>query len=148
MVVFVDRVVLDTNVVFEGVTRRGSACGLLIDAWSADLFTSCVSNALAYEYVDVLSRKLSEKRWAVVRPLVRALLDRAEFVEIHYSWRPTSPDPADEAIVDCTMNAGAILVTRNVRDFRAARAELGLPVLTPEEFLERIAAMPEEEETP
>ena len=40
---------------------------------------------------------------------------------IHYSWRPMSPDPGDEHVIDCAMNAGATVVTWNVRDFKAAR---------------------------
>ena len=51
-------VVIDTNVVFEGLTKQGSAAGLVIDAWLAGLLQVHVSNALAYEYEDVLSRKL------------------------------------------------------------------------------------------
>lgn len=31
------RVVIDTNVVFEGLTKRGGAVGLIIDAWLAGL---------------------------------------------------------------------------------------------------------------
>ncbi len=54
------RVVIDTNVLFEGLTRQGGACGLIIDAWRAGFISGCISNALAYEYGDVLSRKLSE----------------------------------------------------------------------------------------
>ncbi|MBE9061097.1 putative toxin-antitoxin system toxin component, PIN family [cf. Phormidesmis sp. LEGE 11477] len=53
------RVVIDTNVVFEGLTKRGGAAGLAIEAWLAGLLTVYVSTALAYEYVDVLSRKLA-----------------------------------------------------------------------------------------
>ncbi len=55
------RVVLDTNVVFEGLTKQGGACGLIIDAWIAGLLNVYVSNALAYEYIDVLSRNISDK---------------------------------------------------------------------------------------
>jgi hypothetical protein len=33
------------------------------------------------------------------------------------------------------MNANAVVVTSNIRDFQMARATLGLPVLTPVEFL-------------
>jgi predicted nucleic acid-binding protein len=58
------RIVVDTNVVFEGLTKQGGASGLIVDAWLARLMVVCVSNALAYEYDDVLSRKLSEARWS------------------------------------------------------------------------------------
>lgn len=135
-----DRVVLDTNVVFEGVTQRDSAPGLLVESWLNGLFLGCVSNALAYEYLDVLSRKVNPKRWATVRHLLGAMLRQAEFIEIHFSWRPMSPDPSDDAVIDCGMNAAATVVTRNIRDFRVAHRELGLPVFSPESYLDNLVA--------
>ena len=134
------RVVIDTNVVFEGLTKRGGACGLLIDAWLANLLQVYVSNALAYEYVDVLSHKLSESRWQRLRPVLGTLLSKAQFVVIHYSWRPISPDPGDEHVIDCAMNAGATVITSNVRDFEMARESLGLRVITPVEAVIQISS--------
>jgi PIN domain len=67
------RVVVDTNVVFEGLTYQGNAAGLIVEAWLANLFQPCVSNALAYEYVDVLSRKLSPDRWQKLQPVLGKL---------------------------------------------------------------------------
>lgn len=131
---------VDTNVLFEGVTKRGGAAGLLIEAWLAGLFSAFVSTALALEYVDVSSRKLSPHRWTTVQPLLGALLKKARWTPIHYSWRPASPDPSDDLVVDCAMNAAAILVTENRRDFRTPARELGLPVSSPVEFLEILAS--------
>jgi predicted nucleic acid-binding protein len=54
--------VIDTNVLFEGMTIQGSASGLIIDAWRGGLFVACISNDLAYEYIDVLARMLSPVR--------------------------------------------------------------------------------------
>ncbi|WNN89304.1 PIN domain-containing protein [Gloeocapsopsis dulcis] len=62
------RVVIDTNVVFEGLTKQGSAAGFVIDAWLAGLIQVHVSNALAHEYEDVLSRKLSDACWQELKP--------------------------------------------------------------------------------
>lgn len=132
------RVVLDTNVIFEGLTKQGGAAGLVIDAWLAGLLTVYVSNALAYEYVDVLSRKLSENRWQTIRPILGKLLDLAQFATIYYSWRPTSPDPGDDLVVDCAMNAGAMVITSNLRDFQNAEMLLGLPVMTPVELVVKL----------
>ena len=128
------RVLLDTNVLFEGLTRQKSACGLIIDTWLAGLIRVYVSDALAFEYVDVLSRKLSDAKWQQARIALRTLLAKADFVQIHYSWRPASPDPGDDLVIDCAMNANAWLITANIKDFRAAQADLGLQVLTPLEF--------------
>ncbi len=136
------RVTLDTNVVFEGLTKQGDAAGLLIDAWAAELIDVRISDALAYEYVGVLSQHLSERRWLAIQPVLGALLEKARFVAVHYSWRPMSPDPADEHVIDCAMNGGAAVVTYNRRDFRLAESALGLRVMTPLELLARLSETP------
>ena len=132
------KAVIDTNVVFEGLTKQGGACGLIVDAWLAGLFQPCVSTALAYEYVDVLAHKLSNVRWLAIEPVLGQMLGLAELVLIRFSWRPTSPDPGDDLVIDCAMNAGAPVVTKNLRDFQSARKSLGLAVLTPVEFAIRL----------
>lgn len=129
------RAVINTNVVFEGLTSQGGASGLIIDAWLARLFIPCISNALAYEYIDVLSRKLNSNRWQQIKPVINILLSEADFISIYYLWRPTSPDPTDEHLIDCAMNSGAFLVTWNLKDFKLARTSLGLQVMSPIEFL-------------
>lgn len=134
------RVVVDTNVIFEGLTKQGGAAGLVIDAWRTGLLQVHVSNALAYEYIDVLSHKLSKARWQRLQPVLGTLLSLAEFVTVYYSWRPSSPDPGDEHVIDCAMNAGAIVVTSNVRDFQTARESLGLKVMTPVEVVIELAS--------
>jgi predicted nucleic acid-binding protein len=133
--------VIDTNVVFEGVTTQGSAPGLIVEAWLSQLFVACVSNALAYEYTDVFARKLSPRRWHRLQPIVGMLLAYARFVPVYFSWRPMSPDPGDDHVIDCAMNAGVPVVTANVRDFRLAQQTLGLIVLTPVDFVTRLAQM-------
>ncbi len=135
------RVVIDTNVVLEGLTQRGGASGLIIDAWLAGLLEVCVSDTLVYEYLDVLSRKLSEARWERVQLLLNILLDSSRLIVIYYSWRPTSPDPGDDHVIDCAMNATAIVVTSNIRDFRSAQKSLGLVVLTPQELLNQLISL-------
>jgi putative PIN family toxin of toxin-antitoxin system len=133
------RVVIDTNVVVEGLTKQGGASGLIINAWLAELIVVCVSNTLAYEYDDILSRKLAPERWILLKPLLEELLKVAEYTSIYFSWRPTSPDPGDDLAIDCAMNAGAIVVTSNIKDFRSARESLGLRVMTPIEFVSVLA---------
>jgi len=133
------RAVVDTNVLFEGLTKQGGAAGYVIECWLSGLLAAQVSDALAYEYVDVLSRKLSEKRWQALRPVVGHLLSRAQFVTIYYSWRPVSPDQADDKVIDCAMNAGALVVTSNTKHFQTAIESLGLEVVTPLALVLRLA---------
>ena len=88
---------------------------------------------------DVLSRKFSEHRWSETKPLLTELVgDHAEFVRVWFSWRPASPDPGDDYVIDCAMNARAMVVTSNERDFREAVRNLGLKVMTPVKFLEHL----------
>jgi putative PIN family toxin of toxin-antitoxin system len=133
------QVVVDTNVVFEGLTKQGSIGSVIIEAWLDDVFQTYVTNALAYEYVDVLSRKLSPNRWLNIQPVLGTLLKKSRFVDIHYSWRPISPDPGDDHIIDCAMNANAMIVTANIRDFQLARDTLGVTVVSPLEFVINLA---------
>lgn len=133
------RVVIDTNVVFEGLTKQGGVAGLLIDSWLADLLEVYISDALAYEYVDVLFRKLSKSRWLKLKPILKILIGKAKFTPIYYSWRPISPDAGDDLVIDCAMNAGAIVVTSNVKDFRIAQESLGLQVMNPTELIIKLA---------
>lgn len=129
------RAVIDTNVLFEGLTKQGGICGLIVDAWLAGLFRPCVSNALAYEYIEVLSSKLSHERWQKIRLVLEKLLKHVEFIAIYFTWRPNSPDPGDEHLIDCAMNAGATIVTFNLKDFQLAKRELGLQVISPIEYI-------------
>lgn len=140
MSVRIPRIVIDTNVVFTGLTQRGGAAGMIVSAWQAGLFVPCASDALLYEYVDVLSRKLSPMRWSVIEPLLVDLIDKVEIVTIFYKWRPRSPDPGDDFVIDCAMNAAAIVITNNARDYRQAGAELGLVVMSPVVFANLLAS--------
>ena len=133
------RAVIDTNVIFEGLTKQGGTCGLIVDAWLAALFLPCLSNSLASEYADALSRKLSDARWRKLKPVLGMMLDSAIFVPIYFSWRPTSPDLGDEHVIDCAMNAIAPVITSNLRDFRPAQQTLGLEVISPVVFVSQLA---------
>lgn len=133
------RAVIDTNVLFEGLTKQGGACGLVVEAWLNEQFRACVSTALEYEYADVLSRKLSAIRWQAISPVLGLLLDQSEWVTIYYSWRPASPDPGDDLVVDCAMNASAMIVPHNSQDFRHAAQTLGVAVVSAPEFIKRLA---------
>ena len=112
---------------------------MIVSAWAEGLFTPCVSNALLYEYVEVFSSKFSDEGWRYTEPIFAALLTRAAFVPIDYSWRPSVPDAGDEHVVDCVMNARAVLVTHNLKDFRDAARQLRFEVMKAPAFAQRLA---------
>jgi predicted nucleic acid-binding protein len=134
--------VIDTNVVFEGLTHLGASAGVL-DAWVEGQFQPCVSTALALEYRSVLARKLRPLRGEKALMALQALLVRSEYVPIYFSYRPASSDPGDDLIVDCVMNSRSLLITNNVRDFLAASRELGFTLLRPAAFVRLIREEPQ-----
>lgn len=87
-----------------------------------------------------ISRKLNRQRWQKIQPVLGVLLSHARFTAIYYSWQPTSPDPGDDLVIDCAMNAGAIVVTSNIRDFQKAAESLGLQVTTPTELVLKLGS--------
>ena len=129
------RAVVDTNVLFEGLTRHGAA-GEILDAWVAGRFRPCVSTALALEYEDVLQRKLGASKGDRARKALQALLARSQYVPIRFTYRPASPDPSDDLVVDCVLNSQSVLVTNNVKDFQRPAQELGFQIRRPPDFLE------------
>ena len=128
------RAVIDTNVLFTGLTCQGPD-GSVIDAWVAKRFVPCVSTALALEYEDVLGRKLGERKRKFPLGALQALFARAEFIPIWTRVRPLSPDPGDDFIIECALNAQACLVSQNLKDLKVAEDVLRIPVLTPTQFL-------------
>lgn len=54
---------------------------------------------------------------------------------MRFTYRPASPDPKHDLVVDCVLNCQALLVTDNERDFRGPSRELGFTVLRPARFL-------------
>lgn len=131
------RAVVDTNVLFEGLTHLGPAADV-VDAWVSRRFRPCVSTALALEYQDVLARKLRPTRGEAALIALQALLVRCEYIPIYFSYRPASRDPGDDLIVDCVLNGRAVLVTSNTVDFTVASRQLGFRTFRPEEFMRYI----------
>ncbi|MBN2344078.1 MAG: putative toxin-antitoxin system toxin component, PIN family [Deltaproteobacteria bacterium] len=128
------RVTIDTNVLLEGLKRKGH-CGQIVDLWAARKIEVCVSTALALEYEAVLKRHGGPNRTNQVEKVLQALLFRATFVPIIFSYRPASPDPGDDMVIDCVMNGRTVLITSNTKDFIGAAEQLGFELLTPKKFL-------------
>ena len=96
-----------------------------------------IGEALFLEYEDVLNRR-DLFRTSPLSPherqeLFAAFLSVCEWVQVYFSWRPNLPDEADNHIVELAVAGGtAMIVTNNVRDFRAGELRFpGLRIVTP-----------------
>ena len=99
-----------------------------------------MDHKLGLEYRDVALRpeQLQAFRLSAVEvvTVIEAIEAFAEPVKVVVRHRPLSPDPNDDMILDIAINGEAeALVTNNTRDFKVARKQYGIPVLTPRELL-------------
>lgn len=136
--------VLDSNVLVSGLfSRRGASFWLLDRALNGQL-EFAVSVALALEYEDVLFRPESLVRsWAEpdqIDALLDALLAAAKLVQpIRFRQRPALPDPGDDLVLECALQAQAsAIVTTNVRDFATVEATFGVKVFKPGDLVAQL----------
>jgi putative PIN family toxin of toxin-antitoxin system len=126
-------VVFDTNAIVAGFRSRRGASFRLLTLLRAGKFEIAVSVPLVLEYEAVLREHARELSFSPedVTGLVDYLCGVARRQAIHFLWRPTLRDPADEFVLEL---AGAAecdaVVTHNVRDFAGART-FGVRIMTP-----------------
>jgi putative PIN family toxin of toxin-antitoxin system len=129
--------VLDTNVLVAGLFSRRGASFWLLERVVDGRLPIAVSVALALEYQDVLLRPaMLTQSWAnagQVSAVLDAILGPAALVQpIRVRRRPAPPDPGDDLVLECALeaNVGAI-ITMNVRDFAGVSESYGLRILKP-----------------
>ena len=119
------KVVLDTNIIVSAIMSRENACRKILRmAFTGDILPM-VGMALFLEYEDVLSRdSLFDKRGCPLligerMDFLDDILSVAQWVDIHYLWRPNLRDPADDHIYELAFAGGVdCVVTQNIKDFR------------------------------
>ena len=137
------RVVLDTNVLVAALRSSSGASRQLLLALRDGRFVAVVSVPLFVEYEATLKRPELLKEIKLSLRDIDDLLDIVaaccEQTDIHFSWRPQLRDPKDEMVLETALNSRAeALVTFNRADFEAACANLGVGLLSPSQFLERL----------
>jgi putative PIN family toxin of toxin-antitoxin system len=137
-------IVLDTSVIIAAMySQKGASHGLLIRALEGKL-EFAVSVALALEYEAVLLRETTlERAWASKEEteiVIDGLLSMATLVTpIRFQQRPLLPDPGDDLIVECALQAGATsIVTLNIKDFAPLQFWPVIEVIRPGPMLVRI----------
>ena len=137
------RVVLDTNVLVAALRSASGASRQLLLALRNGRFSAIVSVPLFVEYEATLKRAELLKATHLSLKEIDAVLDIAaaccEQTAIHFSWRPQLRDPKDEMVLETALNSRAdALVTFNRADFEPACMKLGVELLSPSQFLEKL----------
>ena len=133
--------VIDTNVIFAGLFSRRGASYWLLERVLEGRLPIAISVALFLEYEDVLlrSERLAQG-WAgadQVSSVLDALVAQATLVQpIRVPRRPTLPDPGDDLVLECAMEANAAaIITMNIRDLAGVTKNFGLKIMKPGELV-------------
>ena len=132
------RIVLDTNVVVSGLLSDVSVPAQVVDLCIAGDVDLVVDARIVSEYGEVLRREELGVEEDDVGDFL-ALVDYAEHV-VAAPLALTLPDPDDLPFLEVAV-AGAVdaIVTGNVKHFRPAEGRVAIPMLTPRQFLDRLA---------
>jgi uncharacterized protein len=132
-----ERVVVDTNVLVSRLLVQGSVAGRAVDQ-AAERGRFLVSEATMTELVAVLGRaKLDPYVSLADREQFIRLLGRiAELVPILRAVRACR-DPKDDMFLEVAVNGGAELIVTGDRDLLDLHPFLGIPILSPGDYLRR-----------
>ncbi len=144
IILFVMRVVLDTNVIVAAMRSPRGASAALLRAILSERAALPLSTAMALEYEAVCMRPEHRIAAGLTEAEVLAFLDSivalAEPVKMRFLWRPQLRDANDEMVSETAVNGKAdSIVTFNCRDFGRVPARFGIGVLMPVEVLRRLS---------
>ena len=136
---------MDTDVVVAAMrSPSGASAELLrrIDRGDCQLLLSV---PMLFEYEEVCHRAVHKTAAGLssgeVSVFLDGLVDMAEPVEAHLTWRPQLRDPDDEMVLEVAVNGQAdMIVTFNTKDFGSAPERFGIVALLPRDALKRISA--------
>lgn len=132
------RVVLDTNVLVSAMLTGGGTADTVLHLILQGDATLLVDSRILAEYDEVTSRP----RFGFDPGERRVMLDVLESVAEPVLSRPlrlSLPDPDDRMFVEVAKAGSAdAIVTGNVKHVVPVRGVLGVPVITPRQFVDRL----------
>lgn len=137
------RIVLDTSTLVSAVRSRTGAARVVVNLLLANRITLLMNYPIACEYRAVALRSshvmASDFTQAAIERLIDDLEGIAEPVQIRRSYRPLSPDPNDDLILELAINGRAdAIVTNNFRHLQEPAARFHIQVLDARSALSKI----------
>jgi len=132
------RIVLDTNVLVSAMLSGGGAPDMALQLVLQGAAALLADSRVLAEYDEVTTRPLFAFDEAERRVLLDTLAAIAEPV-VTRPVRLTLPDPDDRVFVEVALAGGAdAIVTGNVKHVVPRRGRLGVTVLSPRQFVDRM----------
>lgn len=140
------RIVLDTNVLYAGIRSSRGASRIILEMLIDGRMTAVLSPALLLEYEEQLCGNATLHALGLTDDDMAAFLDELVAISVHVHayrlWRPLSPDPDDDMVIECAVNGHAnVIITFNTRHVQPAYTVFDIPVLTPAQFLARFGRL-------
>lgn len=130
------RIVLDTSTLIAAVRSSVGASKAIVDLALAREFTLLMNYPIACEYRTVALRPshvmASRFSPAQIERLIQDLEDIAEPVKNITTYRPLSPDPNDDLVLELAINGRAdIIVTNDLKHLHQPASRFHIQVLNP-----------------
>ena len=131
-------VVFDTNVLLSAIGWRGVPHQLLQYAREGSI-TAITCPEILTELVEKLESRLHfPVDW--IADVIADLLGFMQVMSIPGALHGVSPDPDDDAVIECALVAGATyIITGDKRHLLPLDGDQGLAILTPRAFLDLLA---------
>jgi putative PIN family toxin of toxin-antitoxin system len=130
------RVVIDTNVFISSVL--GGKLGIILNEWKAGKFTLVVSESIAREYLDVISRPKFKIPANEIIDITDYLLKTAEFVTPLETVNAIEADPSDNKFLEAALQRIALYVVSGDNHLLEIKSFRNIPIITAREFVERL----------
>ncbi len=138
------QIVIDTSVMIASLRSKQGASYKLMMLIDSGQFQMNLSVPLIAEYEDVSGRMLTETNLSEgdLDAILDFICSVANHRKIFFLWRPFLPDAGDDMVLELAIASGSqFIVTFNRRHFAGAD-QFGIKVVTPQQFLQRIGAIP------
>jgi len=127
-------------VLYAGIRSPRGAARIILELIEERKVEPVITPALFLEYEERLRGDPALQALGLTDQELIAFLDefagKSRRVRVDVRWRPVSPDPDDDMVIECAINGGAeMIVTFNTRDLAPAQDLFCITVLTPRAFL-------------
>ena len=131
-------VVLDTNVVVLAIFWPGESRDCLV-AWARRRFHLAVTAPIFAEYCEVAQRLQARLPQVNPEPWLKWIEGKAKVYEPAPLGKQRSRDAEDDPILSCALACGAKIIASKDKDLRVLEKPFGIEILTPRQFLSRLA---------
>ena len=129
------RVVIDTNVLVSSFQNPDGHPKKIIDMWKNGDFILCISEAILFEYIDILGRLDIPKQKIKEMAELFKMMAYVEMVSDTILIDIIKDDPHDNKFIECAVAANAQYIISGDKHLKTLKEYGSIKILSPGEFL-------------